>query len=27
VQRALERYRKLQSAGGIEREPSVLVEL
>ena len=27
VERALERYRKLQAAGGIEREPSVLVEL
>jgi len=27
VQRALERYRQLQMAGGIDREPSVLVEL
>ncbi|HET7669349.1 MAG TPA: NAD(P)-dependent oxidoreductase [Burkholderiales bacterium] len=27
VQRALERYRQLQAKGGIEREPSVLVEL
>jgi 3-hydroxyisobutyrate dehydrogenase len=27
VERALERYRKLQAAGGIDREPSVLVEL
>lgn len=27
VQRALERYRQLQTAGGIDREPSVLVEL
>jgi 3-hydroxyisobutyrate dehydrogenase len=27
VQRALERYRKLQAAGGIDREPSVLVDL
>lgn len=27
VERALERYRKLQATGGIEREPSVLVEL
>ena len=27
VQRALERYRKLQAAGELEREPSVLVEL
>jgi len=27
VERALERYRALQAAGGIEREPSVLVEL
>ena len=27
VERALERYRKLKAAGGIEREPSVLVEL
>ena len=27
VQRALERYRQLQRAGGIDREPSVLVEL
>lgn len=27
VERALERYRQLQAAGGIEREPSVLVDL
>lgn len=27
VERALERYRQLQAAGGIDREPSVLVEL
>ena len=27
VERALERYRKLKAAGGIERDPSVLVEL